>query len=418
MGKTGIISILNMGYTKSAIKGVSWMSGLRMTNRALTFVKIAVLARLLTPAEFGIFGIATLLLSFLQILTETGLNVVLIQSQKQIEEYLDSAWILSILRGAFIFLIILLSAPFVASFFNTPASLNIILLIGLSPLIKGFINPAEVRFQKNLTFNYEFLFRTTLYFTDAAVAIIAALITHSVYSLAFGLLAGSILEVILSFTVVKPLPKLKFNNNYLKEIFHKGKWVTAYGIFNYFSENGDNIVVGKVLGATTLGLYQMAYKVSYIPISEISDVANIVIFPVFSKIDQDKKRLISAFWKSTGVISFLTIIAGGIIFLFPKEVITVILGQQWVSAAPVLRVLSIYGIIRAAMGPSSAMFLALEKQRYVTFMIFVRFITLIITIYPLVIYFGMVGAGYSALLSSLTEFPIILYFIYKISKGR
>ena len=403
-----------MGYTRSAIKGISWMSAFRMSSRVLSFIKIAVLARILTPFEFGIFGIASLLLVFLQILTETGINIFLVQTKDKIETYLDSAWVLSIIRGFIIFLVIVISAPFVSSFFKTPASLNIILLISLAPLITGFINPAEVSFQKDLKFNYEFWFRITLFFTDAAVSIVFALLTHSVYALVMGLLAGSILEVILSFYFIKPTPKLRFNMDQIKEIFHKGKWVTAYGIFNYFGENGDNIVVGKILGAPVLGLYQMAYKVSYLPISEITDVANRVIFPVYAKIEGDKKRLLAAFWKTTAIISIFTTIAGVIIFLFPLQIISIILGPQWISVASVLRILAVYAILRAALGPASAMFLAAGKQNYVTLMTFVRFSVLVITIYPLVLKYGMVGAGFSALFSALVEVPIILFLIVRI----
>jgi len=388
-----------------------------MTNRLLTFIKIAVLARVLTPSQFGIFGIASLLLAFLEILTETGINVILIQSKEKIEDYVDSAWVVSMIRGVLICLIILISAPLVASFFKTPSALNIILFISLSPLIKGFINPAEVSFQKELKFRKEFIFRTSLFFTDAVVSIIVALITHSVYSLVFGLLAGSILEVILSFVFIKPTPKLKINSNYVKEIFHKGKWITAYSVFNYLGENGDNIAVGRIMGAFPLGIYQMAYKISYIPISEISDVVNKVVFPVYSRIDEDKTRLLVAFWKTTAVIFLLTVVAGSIIFLFPAQVITIILGSQWVSAAQVLKVLSVYGIIRAALGPSSALFLAVGKQNYVTAMTFIRFAALVITIYPLVLRYGIIGAGFSALFSALIELPIILFLIMRTFKN-
>lgn len=393
------------------------MSSFRMTNRLLTFIKIAVLARVLTPSQFGIFGIASLLLAFLEILTETGINVILIQSKEKIEDYVDSAWVVSMIRGVLICLIILISAPLVASFFKTPSALNIILFISLSPLIKGFINPAEVSFQKELKFRKEFIFRTSLFFTDAVVSIIVALITHSVYSLVFGLLAGSILEVILSFVFIKPTPKLKINSNYVKEIFHKGKWITAYSVFNYLGENGDNIAVGRIMGAFPLGIYQMAYKISYIPISEISDVVNKVVFPVYSRIDEDKTRLLVAFWKTTAVIFLLTVVAGSIIFLFPAQVITIILGSQWVSAAQVLKVLSVYGIIRAALGPSSALFLAVGKQNYVTAMTFIRFAALVITIYPLVLRYGIIGAGFSALFSALIELPIILFLIMRTFKN-
>jgi lipopolysaccharide exporter len=407
-----------MGYTKSALQGVSWMSGFRVANRLLTFLKIAILARVLTPSQFGVFGIASLLLALLEILTETGINVVLIQKKDSIEHYLDSAWVVSIVRGILICLTILVSAPLVATFFKTPAALNLIMLISLSPLIKGFINPAEVTFRKELKFNYEFRFRTILFLTDGLVAIVVALITHSVYSLAAGLLAGSILEVILSFVFIKPTPRFKLNREYIKEIFHKGKWVTAYGIFNYFGENGDNIIVGRILGATTLGIYQLAYKISYIPISEITDVMNSVIFPVYSRIDEDRKRLMLAFWKTTGVMFLLALAAGGIIFVFPSQVIEIILGPQWLSAVGVLKVLAVYGIVRASLGSFSSLFLAAEKQNYVTTIIFIRFIVLAITIYPFVLRWGMLGAGYSALFSAVVEIPFIFYYLIKLMKEK
>lgn len=405
-----------MGYTRDAIKGVSWMSAFRITNRLLTFVKIAVLARVLTPSQFGIFGIASLLLTFLEILTETGINIILIQAKENIDKYLNSAWVVSIIRGVFIFLVIFISAPFIASFFRTPESLNIIYLISLSPLIKGFINPAEVKLQKELKFSYEYRFRTALFLTDIVISTAVALITHSVYSLVFGLLVGSLLEVFLSFYFIKPTPRISFDMDYIKEIFHKGKWITAYSIFNYIGENGDNIVVGRLLGSYALGLYQVAYKVSYLPISEVSDVVNKVIFPVYSKIEGDRKRLLSAFWKTTGATSIFIVLLGTIVFLFPLQVVTIILGPQWISAVAVLRVLAIYGVIRALLGPSSALFLAAGKQNYVTAVTFTRLAALVITIYPLVARYGILGAGYSALFSAIVEIPVILFLIFKFKK--
>jgi len=415
-GETGIISIPNMGYKKTAITGVSWMSFFRIITRVLSFLKIAVLARILTPTQFGIFGIGFLVLTFLEIFLETGINVILIQVKKDINAYIDSAWVVSIVRGILLSLLILASAPFIANFFNTPKALGILLLISLIPLVRGFINPAEVKFRKELNFRYEFWFRLAIFFTDTVVTIIIVFITHSIYSLVFGLLAGAITEVILSFILVKPIPKLRLRSGYLGEIIHRGKWITAYGIFNYIGENGDNIVVGKLLGSTSLGIYQMAYKLSILPISEVSDVVSQVVFPVYTKIENDTKRLIKAFLKTTIAISLGSLLVGGIIYFFSSEIILIVLGSQWISAAPVLKILSLYGILRAISGPASALFLAKGKQNFVTVMVFARFVVLSATIYPLISAFGMIGAGYSALLSVLAEIPIIIYFILKIIK--
>ncbi len=406
-----------MGYTKSAIRGISWMTALQTVIRIFTFLKIAVLARVLTPDQFGIFGIAALVLALLEILTETGINVILIQSKESIEKYLDSAWVASIIRGIVICLGIIIFSPLIITFFNTPQALGIILLISLAPLIKGFINPAEIVFQKELRFGNEFWFRTSLYFADALAAIAVAILTHSVYSLAVGLIFAAIVEVILSFSLIKLRPKLRFNKEYLMEIFHKGKWVTGFGIFNYFGENSDNIIVARLLGTTPLGIYQMAYRVSIIPITEVSDVVNKVIFPVYSKISNEKQRLISAFLKTFSINTLGTIILGLIILLFPKEIISIVLGSQWLGAVDVLRVLAIFGITRAITSPFSVIILSTGNQKYMTLVTFVRLFVLLIVIVPLVSTYGIIGAGFAQLISSIAQIIAYIYCLYKLFKN-
>ena len=88
-----------MGYFQTALRGLSWMGALRVVTRSLALVKIAILARILVPAQFGIYGIATLVLGFLEMLTETGINIFLIQKNKKVDEYVNSAWVVSIVRG-------------------------------------------------------------------------------------------------------------------------------------------------------------------------------------------------------------------------------------------------------------------------------------------------------------------------------
>ncbi len=405
-----------MGYTKSAIKGITWTSAFRIFSRSVSFLKIAIVARILSPSQFGLFGIATLVLAFLEILTETGINVILIQKKEDIHDYIDSAWVVSIIRGILLFSLIIASSPLLVYFFKSPDALGIIILIAFVPLIRGFINPAEVRLQKELKFNYEFLFRSSIFLIDSIVSLILIIITHSVYSLVIGLLAGSLFEVIVSFIYLKPVPKFKIHRDYFKEIFNKGKWITAYGIFNYLGENGDNLVVGRIMGTASLGIYQMAYKISIMPISEISDVINKVVFPVYVRLVSDRIRLKRAFLKTTATISLITIVTGVIIFLFPKEIILLVLGEKWITAVGVLQILSMYGVLRAITGSVSALFLAVNKQNYVTAMTFLRCLVLVLTIYPLVNSFGLIGAGYSALLSVVVEIPIVAYFSYRTLK--
>src|SRR5947207_350314 len=118
-----------MGYKSDALKGISWITLLRGLTRAITILRLSILGRLLTPVEFGFFGIASLLLSLLEILTETGINVFLVQEKRELKTFIDSAWVVSILRGIILTIFIIILSPFISAFFNSPDATHIIMLI-------------------------------------------------------------------------------------------------------------------------------------------------------------------------------------------------------------------------------------------------------------------------------------------------
>ena len=392
------------------------MGGFRVSYRALTFVKTIVLARLLTPAQFGVFGIATLALALLEVLTETGINIFLIQDEGKIKDYLDTAWLVSILRGLIISIILLLAASPVAKFFSAPDSYTVLLLIALIPFVRGFINPAEIKFQKNLEFHKEFWFRFSIMLLDTVVAVTLSVLTHSVFALVWGMFAGVVLELIISWIIIKPRPKIAFDSAKVKHVINRGKWVTLAGIFNYLFQNGDNMTVGKLLGEAPLGIYAVAYKISSLPISEISDVFVKVTFPVYVKIASDLSRLKQAFIKTMLGSSALVILGGLVIYFFAHPIVSILLGPQWLAAVPVVRILSVFGIVKGILGPSLSLFLAVGKQEYATYTTLVGIIALAIPIIPLTQKYGLTGTGISVIISSVATAPLIAYYVWKIFK--
>lgn len=390
------------------------MGSLRVSTRLLAFVKIAILARILTPSQFGLFGIAILVLAFLETMTESGINIFLIQEKAKLERYNDTAWLVSIFRGLLISLIIFLSADAISSFFKSEDARNLILLVALIPLVRGFINPAIVKFQKELRFNYEFLIRLSIYALDASVAVFLALITRSAVSLVWGMLAGVILEALISHLFVKPRPIFSFEIEKVKKVFHRGKWITLAGIFQYLFKQGDDILVGRLLNASALGLYQVAYKISSLPITEVSDTVIKVTLPIYVKISDDKKRLRKAFFKTVLAVFAVTFPFGLILFLFSKEIILILLGPNWLGAVGVLKVLATFGVIRALSITTNPLFLSLKKQKYLTVVNFVGFVGLAATIFPLIARYGIIGAALSALIGAIIVAPVYLYYTFKV----
>ena len=404
-----------MGYKRDVIRGVSWIAVLRFFTRATAFFKTIILARVLVPSQFGAYGVAMLVVGFLEVMTETGVNVFLIQ-EKDTDAHINSAWIVSIVRGIIIALVIVLSTPLIVNFFHSPESTPLLYTISIVPLLRGFINPSIVKLQKNLNFNLEFRYKFFIFLVDSIVAIAFTLITHNPIGIVIGMIVGVLFEVLLSYRIAKPTPLLQFNSLYIKKIVRRGKWVTASGIFNYLFHNADNIVVGRILGTAPLGAYQIAYSLSILPISEMADVFSRVTFPVYAKTAGDKKRLRIAFVKTQLVITALAVPFGIVLFLFPKEIVHFVLGEKWLGAVVVLPILGVFAVIRTISGSASALFLAVGKQEYVTVATFVSMVGLIVPIVPMVMRYGLWGAALSALIGSLVAMPVFLYYTLKVLK--
>lgn len=402
-----------MGYMMDAKRGVIWIGGYRAATRIFSIFRTALLARLLSPAQFGVYGIAVLILSLLEIVTETGINTVLIQKKGSISEFIDTAWVVSILRGTIIAVVVIAVAPIIASFFNSPEAQNLLYLTALVPFIRGFINPSLVNFQRDLRFKTEFFLRTTLFIIDSSVAVVLTILTGSPYALIWGLIAGVTCELIFSHLFIKPRPRLVFHNEKIRYVLSRGKWMTFTGFMDYMYQNGDNIVVGRLLGTAPLGFYQASYQYATAPVTEVSNILSRVAFPVFMKINTDKKRLHIAFIKMVLAISLVVIPFGSLLIIFSRQIILILLGPNWIEAAPLLAVLALVGIVRSLVLSVYALFLSLEKQELVTVVSMTGAITMLVSIPFFINSFGLIGACYASLLGSVVSGIPAYYFFRK-----
>lgn len=403
-----------MGYTKEALKGFTFVGLIRVFTRVLSLVKTIIIARILSPYQFGLFGIATLILVLVEILTETGVNIFLVQNKKNIDDYISTSLIVSILRGILISIVIFFSSSFVAKFFNAPASQNLLLLIAFVPFLRGLINPSVVKFQKDLRFSMEFLYRSSVFLVETLISIFLVIVTKSVEGLIWGMIFGVLFEIGFSYLFARPIPGFSFNFEIFKEVVGFGKWITVSTIFNYFYQHGDDMAVGRILGTRSLGVYDMAYRISLIPITDIADVVFRVTFPVYVKISHDLKRLRRAYFRSLAFVILLVVPIGLVLFIYPREIIFFILGSKWIEAAPVLQVLAVFGVVRAISVFSGSVFLSLERQNIVTLISMVGLIGLGVTIVPFVLKWGIIGAALSALVGTSLTLPLIFYNVYKI----
>ena len=387
-------------------RGGMWIFVTRAVSEGLRFARLLVLARLLAPNDFGLMGIALLVIASLQSFTQSGFRQALIQKQGNINEYLDTAWTVSGLRGLVLCVSLVALSPYVAGFFNEPAATPIVRVVALSLCFMGWSNIGTMYFDKELEFNKQFIFEVGGAVVDLIVAITAVLILGSVWALVFGLLAGTLTRFILSYILHPYRPHLRFDKTKAKELFSFGQWIWASSIILFLLTQGDDIVVGKLLAASALGLYQMAYRISNLPATEITRVITQVTFPAYSKLQDNLPKLQEAYLKTLRLTAFVVFPVAGGIFVIAPEFTEAFLGSKWMPMVPAIQMLTLFGLIRSLSGTVGPLFQGLAKVRFRAAIQFAQLCIMAALIYPLTKAFGILGASIA-----VTIPPFVLMWI-------
>jgi len=376
-----------------------WLFALRIISRGLGFIRTIVIARLLAPKDFGLFGIALLSISAVEIFSRTGFQTALIQKKENTEYYLNTAWTVSALRAIILFFLMYISAPLIAALFNSPQANSVIKVIAISTLLSGFSNIAIVFFQKELEFHKQFIYDISGSLIELAVAITLAFILQNVWALVWGLLSSSFIRFVLSYALHPYRPHFELDKEKFRDLFTFGKWILGSGILAFLVTQGDDIFAGKMLGVTALGLYQMAFTLSNLPTTEITHVISQVTFPTYSKLQDDIPRLRKAYLKVLQLTAFLSFPLAGGIFLFAPDFVKIFMGDKWIPMVPALRVLVFAGLFRSLLATTGPILHAIGKPKVDTTWQMIRLFILSLSIYPLTLRWGISGTSTAVLLS-------------------
>jgi lipopolysaccharide exporter len=395
-----------------------WVFSLRIINRGFSLLRLIILARLLSPNDFGLMGIALLTMSIMETFTQTGFQQALIQKREDIKSYLDSAWTFLILRGLFLYIILYLLAPYAAIFFDTPKAGPIIRAIGVLLIFKAFTNIGIIYFKKELEFSKEFIYQFSGTIVDFIVAVVAVLTLRNVWALVLGHLAGSFIRFIVSYFVHPYKPKINIDFVKAKELFRFGKWIMGSSILVFLITQGDDIFVGKFLGATALGFYQLAYRISNMPATEITHVISQVTFPAYSKLQDNKPKLREAYLKVLQLTAFLSFPIAGLIFILAPDFTKIFLGEKWMPMVPAMQVLAFAGLARSIMATTGPIFHGVGKPKVETGWQIVRFSIILIFIFPFTIKWDIFGTSIIVLLSAFISTIGFIYSTIIIINGK
>lgn len=343
--------------TRRVALGASWLYGHRWIERLLDFAAVVVLARLLSPSDFGLVAIASSTVAIVEGLAALGIDKALIRERSDERELYDSAWTLAVLRGLAVATVML----GVAQLVSEPRIAAILRVLALGPVCNGLVNPRFVTFERALIYSRLAALTVGAKLVSAATTIAIALASGSYWALVAGLLVNSLATTTLSYLLVPYRPA--FSTARFRTIFAFSGWLTLTGAVTSLSLETDRIIVGRLLGIADAGLYDMTQRVGVLPTRELLSPLQRLLLPAFSQLTGEAVRLRRAVVESINVLASLSLPAAFGFALIAGDFVPLALGRQWTTIVPLVVVLTPYLGLRSTLSMTLPCVLALGRTR-------------------------------------------------------
>lgn len=381
------------------MRGAASLGGVNVAASILNAVALLVLARLLTPEDFGIVALATAILSIVQSCTEMSLNNALIKKKSIDQSHIDTVWTMALIRSALICLIFVAAAWPLSIIYSNPELVPVFLVSGLTGAIIALQNPRVWLATKQMTFGplaiAQFLRRAL----GVLFAVIFAVVLQTYWAIILGYLVGAVGVAAVSYILVPYRPK--FSLVHVREIWTFSRWVFLSQIFQTLNWRLDQLIVGMFVPKAQLGIYAMADNIAVIPARETVHPIRYALFPGLANISDDLHRMRQSLLLSQATIAMIVAPLGVGLALVAEPAVELALGSKWLDTIPFIQIFCIVytvGIFSIGLHPVS---MALGKTK----LLFIRqFMTVCVKIPAILtgLYLGgLVGAALGRLASDI-----------------
>jgi lipopolysaccharide exporter len=367
------------------VRGSLWLIGLRWSLRLMGLLSTVILARLLTPADYGIVAIATIIVGGIEVFSRAGQGTAIVRHLNPTREHYDSAWTIQLLIGIGIGVVIWLTIPLTTWYFAEPRAAPVIAVLALRTMMLGSINIGVNNFSRDLQFHKRYWFDVIPSAFSFFITLGAGITLRNYWALVLGIISQHGCSLVLSYTMSSYRPRICFAK--VGDIWSFSTWALFTNIGQFLNNQIDKIAVGGFAGANSMGRYHVARDVATSPTQEIADPLMAVLLPVMATVQTDHQKrkdvyLNVLYWAAITCTSAAVGVA-----LVAEDMVDVVLGPQWHSVAPLMPWFSLaWGVL----GICSSVYAASDTvgKAYVSARLqWISLIALAAVIIPVAIYF-------------------------------
>ncbi len=343
------------GLTQRALGGMLWTfsgTGVQVVAQLLT---IMALGRLLTPAEFGLMGAATVVIALSQIVSQIGVGPAIIQRRELRPTHVHVAVTLSCTLGCLLGAIVYWGAPAIARFYRIPEVEPVLRGVAFLFPLDGFNTVAKSLLSRDLRFRLFVALEVASYVVGyACVGVTLAWLGYGVWALVIASLSQALLRTGMMFVAARHPLRPSLDLQAAKDLLSFGFGHSMAQIGTTLSQQGDNLVVGRWLGPAALGVYGRAYSLMVMPASAFGRIVNRVLFPVMAQVQDQRDRLAGAYERALAVVGLVSLPISSFLWVVAPEFIPVILGPAWTAVVLPFRLFTVSLLFRMSSKISDA----------------------------------------------------------------
>jgi len=342
----------------NALSNASWVAAIQASKIAIQLASLAILSRILSPSDFGAMAIATVAINFSLIIRDLGTAATIIHNKEISDRTLNSLFLLNSIAGAVLGIILYLSSSWISQYFSFPQLESMLAILGMAFPIGAFTVVHQALIEKRSGF------RTLARIEVVAGALgLFAGVTSALYN--FGALSLAIQAFATTSAISIQLliqsswkPSLRFSLKEVKKHRRYSGSFTIFSLVNFFSRNADSAIIGRELGALSLGIYSQAYKLMMIPLQLLNAVSNRALFPVLANRQFDLPAVRALYLRALSILLLLSAPICSGLWITRDMLVQVVLGTQWEAASSVLLFLAPVGYIQSLTSSTGPIFMA------------------------------------------------------------
>lgn len=391
---------------QKTVNGVVWSSVQRFGTMAITFASNIVLARLLTPDDYGCIAMLMIFISLANTFIDGGFGSALIQKKDPTNEDYSTILYWNIVLSLFLYGVLFLCAPLIAQFYRIPLLTKVLRVQG----VVLFFNALSIIQQNQLKKQLQFKKLSIVYISAAllslVIAIIAAYQGWSVWSLVAQQISISVLHAILFWIVSKWRPILVFSWKSFRELFKFGGFMLLSHLFSNLSNEIQGLLVGRLFTPATLGLYNQAYRLEGSAATATSSIIDQVTYPVLASVQDNKKAFVSALKRFIQIPAYICSLVMMILIVVARPLIILLYSAKWVDCVPYFQILCVAGLAVCLQGSANNSIAAIGKSKvFFLWTIIKRSLTIVLCVV------GIFVGGINGLLWGCVAGAWAVYFI-------